>query len=248
MKYGWFGNYEDWTEALADAKGYDDDEIFEKTKNSIQEVIKGNKKYERDTVLFARTEYEYHQASLAGLLKVALSLEKKTINVLDFGGSLGTLYFALKSFLAPIQLNWSIVEQEHYVQYGKENLNCINFYDNINDCMKEQDVDVVIFSSVLQYIEKPYETLDSILSQNIQYIILDRTAVLPDSDRLTIQKVPPSIYDSSYPAWFLNEHKIFALFESNGYCLLADFKKLWVPNIPASSYKGYIYMKEKVHK
>jgi putative methyltransferase (TIGR04325 family) len=242
-QYGWFGDYKSWTEALADTKSYSDDEIFNRTKQSINKVIQGTKKYERDTILFDRIEFEYHQASLSGLLKVALTIGRETLNILDFGGSLGTLYFAMKSFLNPINLNWNIVEQEHYVKYGKDNIKCINFYYNLEDCLQEQKIDVVIFSSVLQYLENPYDLLEFVVSQNIKHIILDRTAILPDSERLTIQKVPPSIYDSSYPAWFLNEIRIISIFNNKGYQMLADFTELWSSNIIKSKFKGYIFVK-----
>lgn len=242
-EYGWFGEYESWENALKDTNGYFDNEIFCKTKISINEVIQGNKIYERDSVLFDRIEFEYHQATLSGLLKVALSTQKNTINVLDFGGSLGTLYFAMKSFLNPINLNWNIVEQEHYVKYGKENIKCINFYYNIEECLKNQKIDVVILSGALQYLENPYNLLKAIVSQNIKYIILDRTSILENSERLTIQKVPPSIYNGSYPAWFLNEKKIISIFNTHNYDMLADFTELWKSNIANSKFKGYIFVK-----
>lgn len=242
-QYGWFGEYESWEKAIADTKSYSDSEIFNKTKKSIHEVLQGNKKYERDTVLFDRIEFEYHQASLSGLLKVALYVGRNTINVLDFGGSLGNLYFPMKSFLNPINLNWNIVEQDHYVKYGKENIKCINFYYNVEDCLKEQEIDVVIFSAVLQYLENPYDLLEYILSQNIKYILIDRTAILPNSERLTIQKVPPSIYNSSYPSWFLSEKKIISIFNNKNYKMLADFTELWSSNIVESKFKGYIFVK-----
>lgn len=244
MGYGWFGNYQSWAEALADAKGYDDNEIFEKTKSSIQEVISKQKKYERDTILFDRIELEYHQSVLCGLLKVALSTEKKQLNVLDFGGSLGTLYFAVKEFLNPVQLNWNIIEQSHYVEYGRKNIKDINFYYTFDECIKKDLIDVIIFSSVLQYVEEPYITLEKALSLNVKFIILERTAILPKSDLLTVQKVPPSIYNSSYPAWFLNEQKIISLFQNQNYVLLADFKELWNCNISNSQFKGYIFVKD----
>ena len=89
MRYGWFGDYKSWDDALKDSHGYDDDIIFNKTKESIHKVICGDYVYERDTVVFDRIELEYHQAVLVGLLKFSLLSKQDTLTILDFGGSLG---------------------------------------------------------------------------------------------------------------------------------------------------------------
>ena len=89
MRYGWFGDYKSWDDALKYSHGYDDDIIFNKTKESIHKVICGDYVYERDTVVFDRIELEYHQAVLVGLLKFSLLSKQDTLTILDFGGSLG---------------------------------------------------------------------------------------------------------------------------------------------------------------
>lgn len=243
MLYGWFGNYLSWEEALKDTKSYSDLIIYNKTINSINKVITKEATYTRDTIVFDRIEYEFHQSVLTGILKFALNSKKNHLNILDFGGSLGNTYFALKDFLKPLEINWNIVEQKEYIEYGKKNIKDIDFFYNIKDCLDEKNIDIIIFSSVLQYLENPYEVLTTILSYNLPCIILERTAILPNKNRLTIQKVPPSIYNSSYPSWFLNEEKIFSIFDSHNYTLIADFKELWSCNIENSQFKGYIYVK-----
>lgn len=86
--------------------------------------------------------------------------------------------------------------------------------------------DVIILSSVLPYLEKPYETLENILKNNFDYIIIDRTPFMVDkSERIAIQNVPPYIYSASYPAWFFNRDKFLNYF-SNKYKLLAEFDAL----------------------
>jgi putative methyltransferase (TIGR04325 family) len=81
-----------------------------------------------------------------------------------------------------------------------------------------------------------------ILSKNIDYIIVDRTAFNNENkDRLTLQIVPPEIYEASYPAWFLNEERFLSLFEGK-YILISDFDAMDQANIP-SKYKGFIFRK-----
>ena len=57
---------------------------------------------------------------------------------------------------------------------------------------------------------------------------MDRTAFVDnDNDILTIQNVPESIYESSYPAWFFNQKKLISKFL--GYSIVADFQAFCDP-------------------
>jgi hypothetical protein len=56
------------------------------------------------------------------------------------------------------------------------------------------------------------------LSFDICTLIIDITTFTDgDIDIITIQKVPPHIYDASYPAWVFNKKKLFTFFNMNGY-------------------------------
>ena len=76
--------------------------------------------------------------------------------------------------------------------------------------------------------------------------MIDRTAFnIENRDRLTLQKVPPEIYDAQYPAWFLNEEKFLAMFKDK-YELILDFENnIDKAKIPAK-YKGFLF-KRKVN-
>ena len=84
--YGLSGDYHSWDEALASSAGYDSEIILEKTRAALLKVKNGEAAYERDSVLF--DEIEYAWPLLAGLMWVAARCQG-TLNVLDFGGSLG---------------------------------------------------------------------------------------------------------------------------------------------------------------
>src|SRR3990167_5203275 len=109
-KYGYFGNYKTWQEALNNSIGYDSTAILEKVKNSLIKVKNGEAVYERDSVLFNKIEYSW--PVLAGLLWAASQSGNK-LTVLDFGGSLGSSYFQNRNFLEHVNLKWYIVEQEN---------------------------------------------------------------------------------------------------------------------------------------
>ena len=65
-------------------------------------------------------------------------------------------------------------------------------------------------SSVLQYLEKPYDVLEHLKSVKADYLIVDRMPVLKEKavDRLSVQHVPACIYKASYPVWFLAEENL----------------------------------------
>ena len=168
------------------------------------------------------------------------------LNVMDFGGSLGSSYFQNKLFLNSLtKVNWCIVEQPGFVKIGTESFedDCLHFFNSINECLDSFDIDVVILSSVLQYIEKPFVLLDQIISTGISYLIIDRTPFVAGTDRITVQRVHPKIYRGSYPCWFFNEEKFIARITKE-YMLVVEFDALDKANI-SSKFKGFIFQKAK---
>jgi putative methyltransferase (TIGR04325 family) len=171
----------------------------------LLKVKSGEAVYERDSVLF--DEIQYAWPVLAGLMWVAARCGG-TLNVLDFGGALGSTYFQNRAFLAAVpQVRWNIVEQPRHVETGKTWFedDRLRFYAHIADCLADTQPNVVLLSSVLQYLERPYAVLDEILELPCDHIIVDRTPFWDGpTDRLCVQTVPPSIYPASYPAWILS--------------------------------------------
>jgi putative methyltransferase (TIGR04325 family) len=240
LQAAFYGNYKTWDEARNISAGYDSEVILTKVKDAIHKVKIGEAVYERDSVFFDKVEYSW--PLLAGLLWIA-SLEGNKLNLVDFGGSLGSSYFQNKKFLMHLQeLKWNIVEQTQFVECGKHYFEdeFLKFYFNLSDCLKEQCPDAILLSSVIQYLEKPFDLVREIISKRFKYIIFDRTAFTGNGEgRITIQKVPPEIYQASYPAWFLNKEEFLNCF-SDRYELIADFESNDKANIP-SVFKGFIF-------
>ena len=233
-RYGFFGNYSSWDEAYKECTGYDSDIILEKSKKALLKVKRSEAVYERDSVLF--DEIHYSWPLLVGLLKAACENGNR-LSVLDFGGSLGSSYFQNREMLSGLDsLKWSIVEQPHYVACGKQYFQSseLVFYDDLNTCILQEQPDVLLASSVLQYLEKPYVVLSQIIESQLKWIVIDRTPFLfnDKKDLLTVQKVPPSVYDASYPAWFFNEKQFLSYFR-NKYSLVGKFQGFDKANIPS---------------
>lgn len=243
-KYEWFGDYKNWEEARGLSVGYDSGIILEKVRDAAIKVKNGEAICERDSRLLERIEYSY--PLLAGLMWIAAN-EEGRLNIIDFGGSLGSSYFQNRFFLETLKdLNWNIVEQKHFVECGKGYFedNKLRFYESIEECLKVQAPDAILFSNVIQYIEKPYDLINDVVNKSFKYIIFDKTAFnRTNSDRLVIQKISPDIYDASYPCWFLNIDRFKENFKTK-YILINEFIDDGITtNLNDPIFKGFIYKK-----
>jgi putative methyltransferase (TIGR04325 family) len=203
--YDLAGDYLSWDEAMAVSTGYSNDIILEKTKTALLKVKNGEVAYERDSVLFDKIQYSW--PVLAGLMWVAARSGGR-LNVLDFGGSLGTTYFQNRVFLSRLpEVRWNIVEQAHYVETGKRWLEDVrlHFYKSNIDCLADTQPNVVLLGSVLQYLSNPYELLSDLQKLKSDHIIIDRTPFWDGpADKLCVQTVPPRIYPASFPSWIFS--------------------------------------------
>jgi hypothetical protein len=222
--YGLSGDYRSWDEAMAASTGYDSEIILEKTRTALLKVKNGEAVYERDSVLF--DEIEYAWPLLTGLMWVAAKSGGK-LNVLDFGGSLGSTYFQNRCFLRHLSyVRWNIVEQPQHVKTGKECFEDkqLRFYPTIKHCLAENELNVVILGGVLQYLEHPFEVLDELLRLRCDHIIIDRTPFWDGpTDRLCIQNVPPTIYPASYPSWIFSRHNFLNQISEKGFEVFMEF-------------------------
>ena len=205
-RYGWSGDYKNWQEAKELTDTYDDSVILDKVKQALLKVRSGEAVYERDSVLFSEIHYSW--PLLSALLWV-MTLKKGNLKVADFGGSLGSSYFQNRKFLeAATALHWNIIEQEKFVECGRNFFqdNILHFYYNLQQLVNEQGLpDILIFSCVLPYIEKPYDLIEHVMEYKIPYVLIDNTYFnYEPRDRICIQLVPPDIYKASYPCWMLN--------------------------------------------
>jgi len=208
------GDFKSWEEAERKSTGYSAPQILEKTRAALLKVKAGQAAFERDSMAFATMEHDF--SLLAGLLRAAAA-DHGRLSILDFGGSLGGTYFQCREFLSPIDvLRWSVVDQPGHVACGKTDFanEELKFYGTIAECLREQNPNVLLLSGVLQYLREPYVFLENVLRGGIPCVIVERTAFNDAGrDRLTIQHVPPWLYDASYPAWFLSEPRFRKVFE-----------------------------------
>ncbi len=207
------GVYPDWETAVKDSKGYDSVAILQQAVAKTQLVISGKAAYERDGVVFDDNSYPYQLLTI--LLRAATENNNK-LTVLDFGGSLGSTYFQCRSFLqGVVSLKWCVVEQGHFVEAGNTYFanDVLSFYNSLADSIRHYQPNVVLFSGVLQYLPEPYVILQEAISSKADYIVIDRNPFIVKGETvLSLQKVPKSIVDSSYPVWLFNEPELKRVF------------------------------------
>jgi putative methyltransferase (TIGR04325 family) len=221
---GWHGDYKNWAEAKKATTGYEANTVIDRVRVAALKARNGEVAYERSALTYNQRSVSF--PLLAGLLYAA-NHNNHHLVVLDYGGSLGSIYYQLKPFLTNIpSIRWCVVEQPTFVEVGRKEFEDeqLHFFYSVEECMEVYEPTIVLFTSSLQYLEKPFEVIEDILKYEIPYLMIDRTAFIEaEEDRLTIQKVPPAYYDASYPCWFFSKQK-FLRFMSSHYTLLGEFK------------------------
>ena len=216
------GDFTTWEEASAQCTGYDAEDILAKVLAATLKVKHGEAAFERDSVLF--NEIGYAWPVLAGLMWAAARNGGK-LNVLDFGGALGSSYFQNQKFLQSLpDVLWNVVEQPHYVEVGRKYIQGeqLRFYQTIEECLTENQPNVILLSSVLQYLKSPIEHIHKLNKVGASCLIVDRTPFSKYRvDKLFVQKVPAAIYSASYPMWIFSLSEFKQLLEKN-WCLVAS--------------------------
>jgi putative methyltransferase (TIGR04325 family) len=218
------GSYRTWEEALAASSGYADEVIVERVRRALLQVRAGAGGYERDGVVLPHREYDF--PLLAALLHVAATRQR--LHVVDFGGSLGSTYFQHRELLRGVPgLKWEVVEQAHFVECGRKDFadGILGFQFTLADCFAAGRPNLILLSSVLPYVPKPYELIEQVRALGVDFVLLNRTPALPPGspDLLTVQHVALAEYQTSYPAWLLEQARLFAAF-APGYGRVLELK------------------------
>lgn len=223
-KYGYMGNYKSWEDAVKHSDGYASDIIVKKVVDSSAKVRDGLATFERDTILYEKVRPTWH--ILSWLLYVSIK-NNNELNIVDFGGSLGTSYYQSINYLKDIvTIRWNIVEQKKLVDEGRKKFSNKNFsfYYTVEEALNVNKANVILISGSLHYIEKPYEFLKKIVELKFDYILFDKVPVFlkNEPDRICVQKVFPEIFKASLPMHIFNKDTFLKNFE--GYKMVGDIE------------------------
>jgi putative methyltransferase (TIGR04325 family) len=198
-------------------------EILSRVVAATREVVAGRAAYERDTVLFFEPAPPFHIVSV--LLRSALR-DGGQLEVIDFGGSLGTTYRQCRPFISGlVRLQWHVIEQPHFADAGRREFSNaeLHFHDSVGDVRAATTPFTFIFSSVLQYLEHPDDVLRSLQLLPGSHLMIDRSPFShQDADRLCIQRAPRNVYKASYPCWIFSKDRVLRLLEPH-WKVICDF-------------------------
>lgn len=240
-----YGPFESWEEAQKRSSGYDQGQILEKVLAATLQVKRGEAIYERDSVLFDNIQYSW--PITAGLMWAA-ARDHGRLSVLDFGGSLGSSYFQNLKFLGDLQnVRWSVVEQPHFVEAGRAHVQneTLVFYPTIMECVAAENPNVLLLSSVLQYLERPFAVLDELIGSGVEIILVDRTSLSTNGDVFKIQVTPKNICSSRYPIRYFDRTKLISFFNRKGFCCVEEFSSL--DNFDSGAvWKGFLFKNKSI--
>jgi putative methyltransferase (TIGR04325 family) len=239
------GGWSDWPSAAAASRGYDDDAILDRVVRATRQVEAGHAAFERDSMLF-----DVWQPPLqvrAPLLRHALRHSGK-LDVVDFGGSLGSTFRQCRPFLPPLSaLRWQVVEQARFVDVGHAEFTAppLEFHTALAALPHAMAPRLLLASSVLQYLAAPMQHVAEWESHGVDSLVLDRTPVWEgDDDHVCVPHVPRQIYDANYPCWVLSRPRLLERL-SRQWRLVCEFDcpegRHAARNGPSFDFKGFVW-------
>ena len=200
-----------WESATRTSSGYSDSDVIDAVRKASAQVRDGKVEFERDGVTFSKIQYAW--PLLAGLL-LSAARNDSTINMLDFGGALGSSYFQNRKYLRLLRaVNWMVVEQPEFASIGNNEFanEELTFHKTFEAACAHATPSIVLFGSSLQYLPDPYKQLRKASLSSASDLIIDRTPVHDGPrDLVVLQTVPKNIYDASYPAWIFSRQKLLS--------------------------------------
>jgi putative methyltransferase (TIGR04325 family) len=212
--YGYFGDYPTFAAAMADCKtdGYSDAGVVAKVSQQTRELrqrVSGADAPSLDARVFQ---------NLAATLVAMGETAQAERSVLDFGGGLGIHYFHLRRYLGRRSpLRWVVCETVPMAEEGAKNFASdeLSFISTLEQA--PGPFDVLISSGALQCVPEPTETLVKHAALS-SHVLFNRLPLIEsDRDRLTIQKVHPSIYAATMPIWFFSKSRWLAKLDELGF-------------------------------
>ena len=140
------------------------------------------------------------------------------------------------------KFKWNIVEQKNLVNFARRHkIKNLSFYYSIFDFFKKRTASLIIFSSVLQYVEDSKKIIQFCLKKNVKHIAVLKTPFFFKKELIKVQHVPKNIYDASYPIRIFNINDFLNTFFKNNYKLVdINFQK---QDISSVIHKSFLFEK-----
>ncbi len=243
LEIRWEGDYASWQEVRRVAGGYDEARILRRSIRALRKVRTGHARYEQDGVAFESAPGGW--PAMAAIREQAARSGDR-LGLVDFGGALGSLYFKYQPVWDGISsVRWHVIEQPHFVTAGREEFadERLSFHLPDEAGAVSASANVLLLSSVLQYLEEPHTCLEAWLAHRFPLVVLDRTPLITRGrDRLTLQQVPPALGRASYPCWHFDRERLLAHFTAD-YELRLEFPGA-DGELGGASYRGFVFVRK----
>lgn len=152
--------------------------------------------------------YGTHNTYMSYGYVLALAARKKDrVAMLDWGGGIGDYYLISKALLPEVEIDYHCKEMPLLCQAGLKLLPEASFYENDEDCFK-QNYDLVLASSSLQYSEDWQGVVQKLAGATRSYLYITRMPIVHQADSFVVLQRPYQYgYQTEYLGWFLNRQE-----------------------------------------
>jgi putative methyltransferase (TIGR04325 family) len=204
-----------WESAVSRSSGYQSPQTISTIEGSDPVVDK----WTADQNFLGNRYLQVASAILSGLNFEKLKSDTP-LRVLDIGGGLGEYFFLLKKYQPKIKLEWLILETPALCQLAKTKQIAtpgVSWTDALND--PNQSFDIVLLSSVIQYVEKPFELIETAM-RKAPLLIFNRLPLSTNSHNLVCIQRPGLLETKgSYPVHILSERVVISYLSARGHIM-----------------------------
>jgi putative methyltransferase (TIGR04325 family) len=166
------GPFASWEIAARRATGWHDPRLDELALAAALQVKEGAAAFERDSRTYDRI---FYSPIIVAALLLALARYRR-LNVIDFGGSLGSAYFQhlnLIRALPDVPVSWNVVERPALAKIGVARFQTseLRFHDDL--AAVQLDDAVLLFTGSLDYLPDAFGLLEQAVGR-IHIVVLDR--------------------------------------------------------------------------
>jgi putative methyltransferase (TIGR04325 family) len=199
-----FTKVDSWESAVRKSSGYE-------SVNVVEPVVTAARRVQNDSQTSTLSSSRYQQIAAGMLYCIAQGRfnEDEPIRVLDVGGGGADYFHHFQTFAPQINFDWTVLETPAMAaamsnEFGRKltNLRWVDSIENTNEIY-----DVVLCSSVLQYVEKPAALLAA-LAEKSGFLIVNRIPLVDSIEHfVAVQKIISKGKRASYPIHFFAEKK-----------------------------------------
>jgi putative methyltransferase (TIGR04325 family) len=172
------------------------------------------------------------------------SRNKESLSILDWGGGIGHYYLISQKLIPNLPIDYSCKDVPILAEYGQCLFPEARFYSN--DDYLENQYDLVIASSSLQYDRDWKVTLGKLAHSTKKYLFINRLPTVDKHDSFVIIQRPYQYgYNTEYLGWCLNRHELISIAASLELKLIRQFINQESPvvhNAPEQvQYYGFLF-------